>query len=689
MKVLTSDWTQDRQNIVEDRYTTNNEDSWEEIYNRVSNSVNVNIKEEIKDFKFVPAGRILRGLGTDTDKTFFNCYFIKHRNIDGKGMDSRRAISDLEARAFEISARGGGIGINWSVLRPKESYIDGVDGWSTGPISFMKSLNATIETVQQGGSRRGAQMYGLEPWHPDIKEFITCKKNRDILNSANLSVFVSDKFMEAVKQDKEWDLIFPDTSWEKYDELWDGNIWKWKENGYPIDKYDTVKAKEIFNLIADGAHDNGEPGMIFLERANKLNIPSEDEYLQGSNPCFTGDMKLLTKNGFIKFNNLVNKNDNKVNINIITKDDNVSNGIVWYTGKKETIKIKLSNNKIIKCTPDHKFQTINNGMVEAKNLENYFLKPYNNEIVEVIDIIDNGIKDVYDFHEPKFNKGIVNGYIVSNCGEEILPPDGVCNLGAINLTQFVNFETKETLYSDLKNVVHKGVEFLDEIIDLNPYYQKETEEQQKEFRKIGLGFMGLADYFILKEIRYGSNESKKELKEVLSFIQNEAFRKSALLAKEKDQAHIWKEYMLNNKYIQQLDNDVIELIKKYGLRNTRITTIAPNGCLVKNTKIKTDKGNITIENIFERSNINIDNCSSNEWIIPQEEINVFDINNNKHRITKLYSNGLSETLKLEIEDGNTIEGTKDHKVLVKVSNNKAKWIELDEINEGDKILIKK
>lgn len=477
MSILQPEWNQQRQDIVNDRYSAQNESKWEEICQRLDNAVDTDVHDELLDFSFVPAGRILRGLGTDTTKTYFNCYFLKHRNLkkynfsnldslkaqnlikednidfddvpiqEYYGVDSRKSISDLEARALEISARGGGFGVNWSVLRPQNAYVDKVDGYSTGPVSFMKSLCPTIDTVKQGGSRRGAQMYGMEPWHPDIKDFIMVKRNQDVLNSANLSVFTSDRFMEAVKQDKDWDLVFPDTSWDKYDELWDGDIWKWRKKGYPIQKYDTVKAREIFNLIADGAHDNGEPGMIFLERANKLNIPNQDEQLQGSNPC----------------------------------------------------------------------------------------------------------------------------------GEEILPPDGVCNLGAINLTQFIDYDTNEILYDKLKNTIHKGIEFLDEIIDINPYYQKETKEQQQKFRKIGLGFMGLADYFILRGIKYGSDESLQEINNLLSFFQNSAFEKSAQLARKKGPAPVWKDYMLDNRYIQQLDDNVRKLIKAHGLRNTRLLTVAPTG----------------------------------------------------------------------------------------------------------------
>jgi ribonucleoside-diphosphate reductase alpha chain len=446
LKIVKPKWNEERKKVLEDRYLYDDEKNWQELVERISENVQIDCKEILEDFKFVPAGRILAGLGTDTVKTFFNCYVLAFEDV-GDGIDSRSAIMDLFTRVFEISARGGGVGINWSPLRPKGSDIKKVNGESSGSVSWMEALDALAGRISQGGSRRGAYMFGLEAWHPDIERFITIKKDRSKIQNANLSVFVSDEFMEAVKQDKQWDLIFPDLSFDKYDEEWNGDIREWKNKGYPVKHYKTVDARKLFNLITDYTHDNGEPGLVFLERYNKTNIANRDEKIIATNPC----------------------------------------------------------------------------------------------------------------------------------GEQGLSANSVCNLGSINLTQFIAADSGKILFQDLKATVHKGVAFLDEIIDINPYYLDKAREHQKNFRKIGLGVLGLADFLILKNIKYGSQKSYKLMSKVMSFIQNEAFRKSALLARDKGAAPIWDDYMLENQYIQQLDEDIIKLIKKYGLRNTRLLTVAPTG----------------------------------------------------------------------------------------------------------------
>lgn len=165
------------------------------------------------------------------------------------------------------------------------------------------------------------------------------------------------------------------------------------------------------------------------------------------------------------------------------------------------------------------------------------------------------------------------------CGEQGLSPNSVCNLGSINLTQFIDVDTRAILFDELRDTIHRATEFLDEIIDMNPYYLEKTRQHQNDFRKIGIGIMGLADFLILQNIIYGTEESYEVMDKVMHFIQNETFRKSALMAKEKGKAPIWKDYMLKNQYVQQLDSDVFDLVKEYGLRNTRILTVAPTGSI--------------------------------------------------------------------------------------------------------------
>src|SRR5258708_8931499 len=160
--------------------------------------------ESLSDFKFVPGGRILAGAGSGQQVTFYNCYVIPSPE------DSRQGILDNLKVMTEIMAGGGGVGINLSTLRPRGSYIKTVNGTASGPCSWAQLYSvATGDVIQQGGSRRGALMIMLDDNHPDIEEFITVKRTEGKIEHANLSVCVSDTFMQAVKDDADGALTWP------------------------------------------------------------------------------------------------------------------------------------------------------------------------------------------------------------------------------------------------------------------------------------------------------------------------------------------------------------------------------------------------------------------------------------------------------------------------------------------------
>src|SRR4030066_1162699 len=136
---------------------------------------------------------------------------------------------------IEIMARGGGAGINLSSLRPKGARVERVNGFSSGPCNWAELFSlATKDIIQQGGTRRGALMLMLWDWHPDIEKFITVKQDLTRINGANLSVNVSDAFMEAVKNDEDWNLVFPDTQDPEYDKKWDGYLPNWQKLGKKV-----------------------------------------------------------------------------------------------------------------------------------------------------------------------------------------------------------------------------------------------------------------------------------------------------------------------------------------------------------------------------------------------------------------------------------------------------------------------
>ena len=234
----------------------------------------------LEGFKFVPGGRILSGAGTGYDVTYYNCYVLP------SPQDSRWGIMHNLSEMIDIMARGGGVGVNLSSLRPRGARVKKINGFSSGPMNWAELYSvATHDVIQQGGTRRGALMLMLWDWHPDIEEFITVKKDLSRINGANLSVCVSDSFMEAVRVDGDWDLVFPDTSDPEYDEKWTGILDHWIKAGKRVIKHKTVKARYIWDLICEAAWASAEPGLVFMERYNKEHSNKYFNTINCVNPC--------------------------------------------------------------------------------------------------------------------------------------------------------------------------------------------------------------------------------------------------------------------------------------------------------------------------------------------------------------------------------------------------------------------
>ena len=205
--------------------------------------------------KFLPAGRILAGAGADRSVTLFNCFVM------GAIPDSMDGIfSGLREAALTLQ-QGGGIGYDFSTLRPKGALVKGVGADASGPVSFMEVWDAMCRTIMSAGSRRGAMMATLACDHPDIEDFIDAKRESGRLTMFNLSVLVTDTFMEAVTRDADWDLKF------------DGKI------------YRTVKARELWDRITRATYEYAEPGVIFIDRINAQNNLGYCETIHATNPC--------------------------------------------------------------------------------------------------------------------------------------------------------------------------------------------------------------------------------------------------------------------------------------------------------------------------------------------------------------------------------------------------------------------
>ena len=239
------------------------------------------------------AGRALFSLGTDKlNQSLSNCFVVPIES------DSMAAIMKAVSDAAMTMKAGGGVGYHFSILRPKGSLINSSGACSTGVLSFMNIFNTTCSTIESGGNRRGAQIGILGIWHPDVLNFTKCKQHNLSIpeelkpyKNFNLSILVSDAFMQALKEDKGWDLIFPDTSFDKYDAEWDGNIKYWQEKGYPVKCYATIKASELWDAIMKSNYDHAEPGVLFEDTINKMNTLWMTEYILACNPC--GEQPLI------------------------------------------------------------------------------------------------------------------------------------------------------------------------------------------------------------------------------------------------------------------------------------------------------------------------------------------------------------------------------------------------------------
>jgi ribonucleoside-diphosphate reductase alpha chain len=215
----------------------------------------VEFAQALAEQKFLPAGRILAGAGTDRSVTLFNCFVM------GRIEDSMDGIFSALREAALTLQQGGGIGYDFSTLRPKGAAVKGVGADASGPVSFMDVWDAMCRTIMSAGSRRGAMMATLACDHPDIEAFIDAKRTPGRLSMFNLSVLATDAFMTAVKNDAPWDLKF------------DGKI------------YRTVQARELWDRIMRATYDYAEPGVIFIDRINAQNNLAYCETISATNPC--------------------------------------------------------------------------------------------------------------------------------------------------------------------------------------------------------------------------------------------------------------------------------------------------------------------------------------------------------------------------------------------------------------------
>jgi ribonucleoside-diphosphate reductase alpha chain len=281
--------------------------------------------EALAGHRFLPAGRILAGAGTERNVTLFNCFVM------GTLPDSMDGIFTGLREAALTLQQGGGIGYDFSTLRPKGAPVHGVGADASGPVSFMDVWDSMCRTIMSAGSRRGAMMATLSCDHPDIETFIEAKRTPGRLSMFNLSVLVSDAFMDAVRDDAPWDLVF------------EGTVFK------------TVSARDLWDRIMRATYDYAEPGVIFIDRINETNNLSYCETISATNPCLTADAWIATDEGPRQIADLVDRP-------FVASADGKhwpsdSRGF-FSTGVKPTVWLRTREGHKLRLTADHKVRKV-------------------------------------------------------------------------------------------------------------------------------------------------------------------------------------------------------------------------------------------------------------------------------------------------------------------------------------------
>ena len=439
-------------------------------------------------------------------------------------------------------------------------------------------------------SRRGANMAVLRVDHPDIREFITCKTDENAITNFNISVGITDAFMRAVEEDANFDLVNPQ----------DGSVWE------------TVRARELFDLIVRQAHHNGEPGVLFLDTANRQNPVPHLYELESTNPCVTGDTLVATPSGWRRVDEI------RVGDEICT---------VLGTGFVETIEVHeakpvyavhFSDGGIVRATAAHQFYVydLTTGEFIPRRLDH--LQPGDRVRVyqpvmagdyseipapdgayaSVVTIEPAGFAKVYDLYEPVSDTWITAGYVSRGCGEQFLGPFENCCLGSINLAQHLTADDRLD-WDKLAESVELSTRFLDDVVTANAYVPAvpQLKEAAHRVRRIGLGIMGLADVMYVLGVRYGSEEGQEFASQLMEFIRYHAMRTSIALAKERGpfpaikgsiydpENLLWQPPKPLVPYKRDwgrppLDwSQIVEGIKRHGIRNGAQLTIAPTGTI--------------------------------------------------------------------------------------------------------------
>lgn len=489
---------------------------------------------EIKSFNLIPAGRILYGAGSENVVTYYNCFVLPFMH------DSRQGIARHREIVMEIMARGGGVGTNGSTLRPRGAVALKVGGKSSGAVSWLHDLSVLTHLVQQGGSRRGAQMIMMADWHPDIIEFIISKLQnpQTLLYIANEKNF-SDKLISIESRRRlVWKPISADeaTLFHYLDDL------ELTPENDAIKKF--INENHLTNLINKRNDTGGQWEVI------------NPEFLSGSN------ISITISDAFMHA---------------------VKHNLMW----KLRFPDLEAMNEEQRQTYDTTWDKIGN-IFEWEKLNQPIKTYYEIPAVELWKLIN--VCATYSAEPGVFFSDTASrlsnavGYgqkiVATNpCGEQPLTPFAVCNLAAINLANFVDKKNRKILFDKLKQTVVNAIRFQDNVIDVTSNFLEENSKQTKGERRIGLGVMGLHDLLLWLHIRYGSPESLKLIDQIMQTICLTAYQTSIEIAKQKGSFTFLtdRKAFVENGFVKTLPEAIKKDILVHGIRNSHLLTIAPTG----------------------------------------------------------------------------------------------------------------
>jgi ribonucleoside-diphosphate reductase alpha chain len=491
---------------------------------------------ELVSLNFIPAGRVLYGAGADTDVTYFNCYVMPFVQ------DSREGISEHRKQVMEIMSRGGGVGTNGSTLRPRNTLARGVNGKSSGSVSWLDDIAKLTHLVEQGGSRRGAQMIMLTDWHPDIIEFIISKMQ----NPRILRFLLENTQDETIKRYASEKLKFTPLT-EQETNMYQGII-----------NYKQIPGLGGFNekIIRDAENKLAAGGNYTVHNP---------EFLTGANisVCLTKD-----------FMDAVEK-DEEYELRFPDVESYDAETMKIYNEEWHKIGDVREWEKL-----GHKVRTYRK--IKAKELWNLINICATYSAEPGIFFIDNA-NDMTNAQA--YGQKVV---ATNPCGEQPLAPYSVCNLAAVNLAEMADKENKTVDFEKLARTVEVGVRMQDNVIDATPYFLEENKKQALGERRVGLGVMGLHDLLIYCETEYGSEKGNELIDKVFETIAVTAYKASVELAGEKgsfpfltgeteEETNRLRQNFTETGFMQKMPEDVRQSILEKGIRNSHLLTVAPTG----------------------------------------------------------------------------------------------------------------